>query len=176
MITVMQYIKPILLLTLLTGCFEIACSQTTNFKNYAVLVSGIARNFQWPDHQGHFEILVFGNSRVYNELMTLIDQKKIDGIDVKIIHTDKVIDIDSPRIIYLSDGRSSMLSDIMAKVEGKPTMIITEREGLFKRGAGMSFVINNSNQLRLDINETDLLKRNIKAPINVVMMLANDKI
>jgi hypothetical protein len=169
-------VKPIILLVVFTACFQLANAQTTNFKNYAILISGIARNFHWPDSKDEFEIMVFGNSKVYNELLPLIDQKKIEGVEVKITQSDKIIDIESPKIIYLSDGRSSLLQDIMAKVEGKPTMVIAEREGLFKRGAGMSFVINSNNQLRLDINETDLSNRKIKAPINVIMMLSNQKI
>jgi hypothetical protein len=172
----LKSIKNIIAITVFLGCFEFANAQTTNFKSYAVLVSGIAKNFQWPANQGDFEIMVFGNSRVYNELLSLINQKKIEGVEVKVSNTDKIFDIDSPKIIYLSDGKSSMLNEIIARAQGKPIVIIAEREGLFKRGAGMSFVINSSNQLRLDINETDLVKRNIKAPINVLMMLANEKI
>jgi hypothetical protein len=168
--------KNVIVIIVFLGCFEIVNAQTTNYKSYAVLVSGIAKNFQWPANQLDFEIIVFGNSKVYNELLPLINQKKIEGVEVKVTTTDKIFDINSPKIIYLSDGKSSMLNEIMVRTQGKPIVIIAEREGLFKRGAGMSFVINPSNQLRLDINETDLINRNIKAPINVLMMLANEKI
>jgi hypothetical protein len=172
----LKNILSIIICIFVIGASESIYAQTTNFKSYAVLVSGIAKNFRWPNYQGDFEIVVFGNSKVYHELLSMTHQKKIEGMDIKVTMTDKIFDIDAPKIIYLSDGKSSMLNEITQKVVGKPIMVICEREGLFKKGAGMSFIINTNNQLRLDINETDLLERNIKAPYNMILMLANEKI
>jgi hypothetical protein len=41
-------------------------------------------------------------------------------------------------------------------------MVIAEREGLYKKGAGFSFVILDNNTLRYDINSTENEKRQIK--------------
>lgn len=153
-----------------------ATAQTTNYKSYAILVLGIAKNVYWPDYKGDFEIMVVGSPKMYEELAVLSNQKKIEGSDIKITLSDKAEDIGMPRIIYLADSRSSLLNDVVVKIKDQPALIIAEREGLFKKGAGMSFVINENNQLRLDINLTDIERRQLKAPANVIAMLANEKI
>lgn len=165
-----------LLMVCLAALSQEALAQTTNYKSYAILVSGIAKNFRWPDYSGNFEIMVFGNSKVIPELEAINSQKKVEGLDIVVTNSENLSDIDSPKIIYLSDGKSSMLSEIAAKVSEKPTVIISEREGLFKKGAEMSFVINSQNQLRLDINQSGLSKKNIKVPTSVLTMLVNEKI
>ena len=68
-----------------------------------------------------------------------------------------------------------MLDDILKATEGKPVLIITEREGLYKKGAGFSFVLLDNNTLRFDINNTDLEKRQIRVAKNLAA-LANDLI
>jgi hypothetical protein len=55
-----------------------------------------------------------------------------------------------------------MLEDLLKTIQGKPVMIIAEREGLVKRGAGFSFVLMDNNTLRFDINNTELEKHQIK--------------
>jgi hypothetical protein len=65
-------------------------------------------------------------------------------------------------IVYVSDGKSSSLDDVLKTKHGKPVMVITEREGLFKKGAGLSFVVLDNSTLRFDINNTELEKRQIK--------------
>jgi len=46
-------------------------------------------------------------------------------------------------------------------------MIISEREGLHKKGAGFSFVVMENGTLRCDINNTELEKRQIKLSKNL---------
>jgi hypothetical protein len=80
---------------------------------------------------------------------------------------EDVNSIGQPQIIYLADGRSSALEDIVKLTEGKSVMIISEREGLHKRGAGLSFVIMENGTLRCDMNSTELEKRQIKLSKNL---------
>jgi hypothetical protein len=54
-------------------------------------------------------------------------------------------------------------------------LIIGEREGLFKKGAGFSFVVMENSTLRFDINNTELDKRQIKVSKSLAA-LANQSI
>jgi hypothetical protein len=60
-----------------------------------------------------------------------------------------------------------MLHDLVKATEGKPSMIIAEREGLYKKGAGFSFMLTDNNTLRYDINNSELEKKNIKVSKNL---------
>jgi hypothetical protein len=150
-----------------------AKAQTTNHQVYALFVVNIAKYSSWPAHTGEMNITVIGKTKVYDELMKQ-NGKNVNG-PIKITQVDDVNAMGTPNIIYLADGKSSTLDEVLKAIEGKSIMIITEREGLFKKGAGFSFIIMDNSTLRFDINNSDLEKRQIKVSKNLAA-LANSTI
>lgn len=144
-------------------CFAgIGVAQTTNYQVYSVFVMSIARYSSWPASTGDFKITVIGKSKVYEELSRVSQTKDVNGKKIVVSQADDVSQIGDCNIVYVSDNKSSTLDEIAKKFEGKPVMIITEREGLYKKGASFSFVIIEESKLRFDINKTDLEKKQIK--------------
>ncbi len=141
-------------------------AQTTNYQVYSLYVVNIAKYSSWPAVNGEFNITVFGKSKVYDELLKQ-NGKNVNGHILKVTQVENVSDIGQPQIIYLADGKSSALDDILKFTEGKSIMIISEREGLHKRGAGFSFVVMENGTLRCDMNGTELEKRQIKISKNL---------
>ena len=144
-------------------------AQTTNFQVYSLFVMNIAKYSSWPDNGAEFQIVVFGNSKVYDELSKYSD-RGINGRKVQVTKVESPGEIGTPHIVYLSDNKSSQIDDVLNAVKGKPIMIVTEREGLYKKGAGFSFLITDENHLRFDINMSDLEKRGIKISKNLTGM------
>lgn len=152
-----------------------ADAQTTNYQVYSVFVVSIAKYSSWPQSDAKdFKIIVLGKSKVYEELLKATVNKDIQGRKILIQQTEE-IPRDEPQIIYVSDGRSSQLNELMKAFSGKPVMIIAEREGLFKKGANFSFVVLENNALRFDINRKELENRQIKISQNLIS-LANETI
>lgn len=145
-------------------------AQTTNYQVYSLFVMNIAKYSYWPSYGSDFSIVVFGKSKVYDELVKLSTAKTVGGVPLKVSQTENLSDLSRHQIIYLSDGKSSALDDVLKLTQGKSTMVITEREGLFKKGAGFSFVLLDNNTLRFDINNTDLEKRQIKVSKNLTAL------
>jgi YfiR/HmsC-like len=156
-------INLVLLATLFTFTLK---AQTTNHQVYSLYVVNIAKYSSWPTVNGEFNITVFGKSKVYDELLKQ-NGKNVNGHVLKVTQVENVSDIGQPQIIYLADGKSSALDDILKLTEGKSIMIISEREGLHKRGAGFSFVVMENGTLRCDMNGTELEKRQIKISKNL---------
>jgi hypothetical protein len=150
-----------------------AKAQTTNHQVYALFVVNIAKYSLWPTHTGDMNITVYGKTKVYDELMKQ-NGKSANGV-LKVNQVDDLSSIGTPNIIYLADGKSGSLDELLKAIEGKSIMVITEREGLFRKGAGFSFIILENNTLRFDINNTDLEKRQIKVAKNLAA-LANSTI
>jgi hypothetical protein len=144
-------------------------AQTTNYQVYSLYVVNIAKYSAWPSVSGEFHITVFGKSKVYDELVKQ-NGKIVNGHAVKVKQAENINDIGDPQIIYLADGKSSALDDIVKLTDGKSIMIISEREGLHKRGAGFSFVVMENGTLRCDINNTELEKRQIKISKNLTAL------
>jgi hypothetical protein len=149
------------LLTVFLGKASTAEAQTTNYQVYALFVVNIAKYSEFPQLQGELEIASYGRSKAYEELVKQ-NGKTVNGHTLKITQTDDIQSLQKASVIYLADNKSSSLDEIMRATEGKPVMIICEREGLFRRGAGLSFVVTDNNTLRFDVNNGELEKRQIK--------------
>jgi hypothetical protein len=147
--------------------FSVAAdAQTTNYQVYSLYVVNIAKYSSWPSVQGEFHISVFGKSKVYDELLKQ-NGKVVNGHTLRVKLVESINDIGDPHILYLADGKSSALEDLVKMTEGKSVMIISEREGLHKRGASFSFVVMDNGTLRCDINNSELEKRQIKISKNL---------
>jgi len=150
-------------------------AQTTNYQVHSLFVMNIAKYSTWPSRNDEFVITVFGKSKIYDELVKQSAGKTINGLPVKIKQTDNITEIGTPNILFLADGKSSSLDEVLKNTEGKSVMVIAEREGLYKKGAGFSFVILDNNTLRYDINSTENEKRQIKVA-HSLQSLANSVI
>ena len=152
-----------------------AHAQTTNYKVYSLFVVNIAKFSSFPQQAGgsDFKIIVLGKSNVFEELQKVAQTKDVNGKKMVVTQQDDVSKLAEAQILYVSDGKSGSLADAIKKFEGKPVMIISEREGLFKRGAGLSFIVSEDGKLRLDINKTDLEKRQVRISQSVMSSLAN---
>ena len=147
-----------------------AAAQTTNYQVHSLFVLNIAKYSTWPSNANEFHIVVFGKSKIFDELVKNGTGKNINGLTVKITQTDNLADIGTSQVVFLAYGKSGDLSEILKATEGKSIMVIAEREGLFKKGAGFSFVVMDNNTLRYDINNAELEKRNIKVSKNLVSL------
>jgi hypothetical protein len=156
------------------GLTTTAWSQTTNYQVYALFVVNIAKYSSWPNLGGDLQVTVYGKSKVYDELLKQ-NGKNLNGHTLRVTQSNEITDIGESQIIYLADGKSSALDDLIKATQGKAVMIICEREGLYKKGAGFSFIITDNSTLRYDINNTELEKRLIKVSKSLTA-LANSMI
>ncbi len=140
----------------------LAKAQTTNHQAYSVFIFSIAKYSNWPVHEGEFKIVVLGKSKVYDELLKVSATKDVNGMKIVVTQAEEASQVGEANIVYLSDSKSSQLDDLLKTTNGKAVMVITEREGLFKKGAGFSFLVLDNSTLRFDINNTELEKRQIK--------------
>jgi hypothetical protein len=103
----------------------------------------------------------------FDELTKIVAGKNVNGLTIKVIQADDIAGIANAQMVFLADGKSGDLNEILKATESKPVMVIAEREGLFKKGAGFSFVLMDNNTLRYDINHAELEKRQIKVSKNL---------
>jgi hypothetical protein len=142
-------------------------AQTTNYQVHSLFVLNIAKYSTWPTTSSEFTIVVFGKSKIFDELTKIVAGKNVNGLTIKVVQAEDIAGIGSAQMVFLADGKSGDLSDVLKATEGKPIMVIAEREGLYKKGAGFSFVLMDNNTLRYDINHAELEKRQIKVSKNL---------
>lgn len=156
----MRYLAYTLFLAAI-GFYRPAIAQTTNYQAYALFVFNIAKYSEIPKATSELHIAIFGKSKVYDELLKQ-NGKNINGQVFKITQAESLADLSGSNVIFLPDGKSSALEEVLKATAGKSVVIICEREGLFKKGAGFSFIVTENNALRFDINNSALDKLQIK--------------
>jgi hypothetical protein len=159
--------KKIIAFSLLSIVAYSVKAQTTNYQVHSLFILNIAKYSTWPAGSHEFQIVVFGKSKLYDELVKQVAGKNINGLAIKVNQAENLTDIGSAQIVFLADGKSGNLNEILKATEAKPIMVIAEREGLYKKGASFSFVVMDNNTLRYDINHSELEKRNIRVSKNL---------
>jgi YfiR/HmsC-like len=149
-------------------------SQTTNYKAHAIFVFSIAKYSQWQVTQSNeFVIAVLGKTKLYDELVATAAHHSINGMKILILQVNEVSEIKQPQMILVADSKSSVLSDLLKATAQQPVMVVTEREGLHKKGAGVSFFVNDAGKLNFDLNLTELNKRTITLSKSLISLAAS---
>ena len=159
------------LFVIFMGKTERAFSQDADYKAYTLFLYNFMKYIEWPDATGDFIIGVVGESPIKQELSTLAETKKAKGrkIVVKVIFTAD--EATGCSMVYIPSQKSSMLKPIFEKTKNKPVLIVGEREGLAKKGAGISFVIDDDDALKFDLNKSVMDSQSLKVA-NLLIQLA----
>lgn len=158
-------------LLLSTGMFiGLLCSltvnsfgQTTNHKAYAIFLYSFTKYIEWPaESRDDFKITIVGKSKVAAELLPLMQNKTVAGKKITVNQVNTPEEVGHTQLIYLSDHKSSDLDRVLERISGKATLVVTERDGLVKRGAGISFIVYDDNSLHFELNDKAFLAFNLK--------------
>ena len=157
-------------LMIFTGKNEKAFSQDSDYKAYALFLYNFMKYIEWPEPTGDFVVGVVGASPIQKEIFFLSENKKIKGRKIVLKVINDLEDTKICSMIYLPSSKSSLLKQITEKVKGKSVLIVAEREGLARKGAGISFTVDDNDTLKFDINKSVLDSQSLKIA-NVLIQL-----
>ncbi|MBI4945879.1 MAG: YfiR family protein [Bacteroidetes bacterium] len=149
----------------------------SNSKIKAIFLYNFTKYINWPDKykEGNFVIGILGTSPFYNDLNTLIHGRADNEKEIKKDSKKKVgnqefeiknfLNIESItgtcHILFIPADHSADLPEVLKKMKGKSTLIVTEKAGLARQGAAINFVIENNKQ-RFELNKINIEKYNLK--------------
>ena len=117
-------------------------SSQNNYFIYTVFINKIANYVEWPPEYktGDFIIGVLGKTEATDQLKLLAMKKDIAGRKIKIAEFSSIGDITKCNMLFLPEHLSGQLPDVIKKLKGTSTMMITEKEGLALKGSCVNFV------------------------------------
>ncbi len=140
----------------------------TNSKMKAIFIMNFTKLIEWPKsyREGNFVVGVVGESPLYTELTKMAKTKKVanQSLQIKKFSTSK--DIGKCHILYVSKAKSEDISSVLKKVKANSTLIITEKQGLVEKGAGINFIIKNNRQ-KFELNKKNVEKYKLKVSSNL---------
>jgi hypothetical protein len=153
--------KAMLLLPLLFFIFFHAWAQNA-YAVHANIIYRFTKYVNWPDDKktGDFVIGVIGNTPLYNELKIFISNKTATGQPFVIKKYSTTASSYDCHILFVSDDESRNVKRIAANTAGTPTLLVTESEGLSRKGSCINFVIVDDH-LKLEINKSNIERRSL---------------
>lgn len=155
-------LKRVLISIFLTVTFSVCHAQT--HKLYPLFIYSFTRYIQWPEAQnkGDFEILILGDSPLFEELQTLAQTKKIGDRAIKVTKVNSLAEIKKCNILFVPENQSAKFNEILAKVSSQSILVITEVNGLGLKGSCINFIVKDG-KLAFELNQSALSKQNLKA-------------
>ena len=155
------------ILVLFSG-FKPESKVDTNSRIKAVFILNFTKLIEWPKsyRTGEFVVGVVGDTPLYLELTKMAKVKKVANQSLVIKQFKSTSDIEKCHILYVTKEKSNEISGVIQKIKTNSTLIVTEDQGLTKKGAGINFIVQNNRQ-QFELNKTNVEKYKLKVSSNL---------
>jgi hypothetical protein len=149
------------LIAILIG--TVAFNQTSIPKAQTLFIYNFSRLIEWPvDYRtGPFVIGVIGGSDVAGELETYTKGKKVGVQEISIIRYSTPQEIKTCHILFVPYTKTKQIPEILGLLNGKCTLIITEKFGALENGSGINFLIQGD-KLKFELKADNATKFGMK--------------
>jgi len=155
----MRKIALLMLLFVLLGNHISISGQNAKFQS--LIIYNFTKLLDWPDKSGDFVISVIGNAELAKELKEFTQNRKAGGVQQIVVKKELIDELTDCQIIFVGLQESNNLEKIIERVGNKNILLVTEKNGLTDKGAGVSFVKKN-NTWEFQYNETNIKKYGLK--------------
>jgi hypothetical protein len=147
-------------------------AQETDYKAYTLFIYNFMKYVEWPeaDSKGDFVLCVIGDSPINKELQNLATTKKLKGRNIILKKCNNPEEAAGSHLVFVPSSKSSIVKTLKEQTGGKPVLIVGEREGLAKKGAGLSFVTLEDDELKFDINKKEIEQHQLKISKSLISL------
>jgi hypothetical protein len=103
----------------------------------------IAKLVEWKDPEmrtGNFIIGVIGGANLYQELIKQYSTRTIGKQPIEVRKLPRSAEIERCHMLFVGRSDLALLPEIYKRMQGKPTMVVTEYSGALEDGAIVNFV------------------------------------
>lgn len=136
--------------------------QSTDYAVHANIIYHFTKYINWPDEKksGDFVIGIIGESPLYDKLKTFISNKTVGSQHIIIRRYSSSAQSFNCHILFVGEDESSSLKKIAAGTSASSILLVTESDGLARKGACINFVIADD-RLKLEINKKNIEQRDL---------------
>lgn len=129
---------------------------------HANIIYRFTKYINWPDDKksGDFVIGVIGDTPVFDELRNFTSKTSPAGQPIVVKKFRATASSFNCHILFLCEEESESVKRIAASTAGTPTLLVTESEGLSRKGACINFVLVDDH-LKLEINKANIERRSL---------------
>ena len=108
-----------------------------------------------------------GNSTLYNDINTFFSTKTLGTQKYEIKYFAKSSDITRSHMIFVPADYAGAVNEVISKVKGKSTLIVTDKAGMAKQGAAINF-ISIDNKQKFELNKSNVEKYDLKVSSSLI--------
>lgn len=154
--------KAVLIVTILLFSHLYEAWAQNAYAVHANIIYHFTKYINWPDDKktGEFVIGVVGDTPLYDELKNFTSKRSAAGQPIVVKRFSANAPVFNSHILFVADESSSNIKRIAATTANTPTLLVTESEGLSRKGACINFVLVDD-RLKLEINKTNIESRSL---------------
>jgi len=140
----------------------------------AMFIYNFSRLIQWPtgSSNGEFVIGVVGDNEFYKTLVSFITNKKVGSQSISVKAFEDPQSISRCHIVFVGDSRIGKLNEVISKLQGSNTLIVTEKRGMVNSGSAIDlFMVGD--KLKFDMNADNAEKYDLIVSKSLVDMASN---
>ncbi|MDQ3536542.1 MAG: YfiR family protein [Bacteroidota bacterium] len=149
---------------MLTAVFILAglMVNAQEYKYHPSFIYNFTKYIEWPAsyQSGDFVIAVLGDSPIIQELEKMAENKSVGSQKFVIKKLKSASDIEKCHMLFIPVSKSKDLTQALEKLEGKPTLVVTEKPGMAK-GSGINFIMLEG-KWKFELNKAATEKSNLK--------------
>ena len=147
----------------LFAALQVQAQERTIQEIHSMMVYNFMKYVNWPptSTSGDFVIGVVGEAKVHETLTKYYGTKSKGTQKIVIKAFKSAEDVTDCHVLYIGKTKSGSLADVLAKISGKSTLVITDKSGLGKKGSGINFKTVNG-KLKFELNQAAISKANLK--------------
>lgn len=160
----MKKMKALFVAAMLISTTTFAQEERPVHEVYSMMLWNFIKYIQWPDQSGsgEFVIGVVGNTNMYNSLTTMYAGKPRGSKTYVIKKFNSAADVTADcAVLFLDKSKSGEFEAINNKVNGKNTLVVTDKHGLAARGSAINFTTVD-NKLKFELNQKVVEASNLK--------------
>jgi len=155
--------KILLVLSIFTIPFLPGLSQVTSVSQaQSMFIYNFSRLIKWPTGTGtgEFVIGVFGDNELYSSLLSFVANKKVGAQSIVVKKFEDPQSISPCQILFVGDSKISKFTDVISRIQGFNSLVITEKRGMINSGSAIDFVLVED-KLKYEMNPENAVKYNL---------------
>jgi hypothetical protein len=143
--------------------FNLKSGERPMHEIHSMLMFNFIKYVEWPadSKSGEFVIAVVGDENVATTIQNFYTNRTVKGQNVKVVNVDDVSAVNNAHVLYLSSNKSREFEAAQEKFSGKSTLMITDKNGLGRKGSCINFQEING-KLKFEINQESIKGNNLK--------------